>query len=171
MSENTVSTADIRLVPIEPKHTPFLRELYFTTRYDIDRAPISDDQRHQLKQMQFDAQHRYYQQHYASASFDLICRDNKPIGRIYVDVRQEEVRLIDISLLPEYRNQGIGRQLLIDCQHTAQKAGLPLRLRVEPDNPALRLYRRLGFQVIADEQTNLHMEWTPDSKPTEQADG
>lgn len=152
---------DVLMVPEEPKDKDFLRELYFTTRYDIDRAPVEESKKRQLKQIQFEAQYAHYKRHYSGASFDLVCEGDRPIGRIYVDVRSDEVRLIDIALLPEYRGLGIGRRLLRECQEKALAANLPLRLRVEPDNPALRLYQRMGFKVIADEQVNLHMEWLP----------
>ena len=154
----------VQLIPIQPKDKAFLRALYATTRYDIDLAPVSEQQKTLLKEQQFEAQHNHYQTHFGSASFDLVCIDERPVGRLYVDDREDEVRLIDIALLPEFRGRGIGQQLLTNCQERARQLGLPLRLRVEPDNPALRLYERLGFRLIADEQINLHLEWTPTAK-------
>ena len=62
--------------------------------------------------MQFQAQHRFYQEHFSGAAFDIIELASKPIGRLYVERRAEEIRIIDIALLPPYRGQGIGRALL-----------------------------------------------------------
>ena len=152
---------DIQTVPEEAKDKTFLRELYFSTRYDIDRAPLDEFQKQQLKEVQFEAQYNHYKKHYSKANFDLICDGDRPIGRLYIDVRTDEVRLIDIAIVPTYRGMGIGTKYLMKCKEIALAHNLPLRLRVEPDNPALRLYRKLGFQVIADEQVNFHMEWLP----------
>jgi len=113
--------------------------------------------------MQFKAQHTHYQQYFTNATFDVILRDNEAIGRIYIEVNDDEIRLIDIALLPEYRGQGIGANLIDQLLQKSREISLPIRLRVEPDNPALRLYQCLGFRTIADEQTNLQMEWIPAS--------
>ena len=34
-----------------------------------------------------------------------------------------------------------------------------MTLQVEPYNPAVRLYQRLGFRVVAQGEVNLFMEW------------
>lgn len=68
------------------------------------------------------------------------------IGRIYVDTRGE-VRLMDVTLLPAWRNQGIGTRLLQALLAYADALGRPASLHVEPFNPAKRMYERAGFAV------------------------
>lgn len=155
------STIEVELRPVIYSDVGFLKELYASTRYDIDRTDMTEDKKKQLKAFQFFAQHQHYRTNFPNASFDLIVQSEKPIGRVYVNETNDEVRLIDIALMPETRGCGIGEKLIREIQRRASECGLPLRLRVEPDNPALRLYERLGFKVIADEQVNLHLEWTP----------
>lgn len=113
-------------------------------------------------QMQFDAQHAYYREHYAGASFDIILVSGRSAGRLYVERASEEFRIIDIALLPEFCNRGIGTTLLKGLQVEAHAARKPLRIHVERFNPALRLYERLGFRQIADRGVYLFMEWSAD---------
>jgi len=46
---------------------------------------------------------------------------------------------------PAYRNAGIGSALLHAVMAEATQAGKPVRIHVETQNPALRLYTRLGL--------------------------
>ena len=69
---------------------------------------------------------------------------------------------MDIALLPEYRNKGIGTAILRDLMDKARQEDLPLVLRVEFFNPAIRLYQRFGF-VKTREVNSVYQEmvWTP----------
>ena len=153
--------------PVGQSDLDFLQRLYGTTRYDLVHSGLSKPEQDQFVAMQFQAQHIHYQNYFKTAVFDLISLDQQPIGRIYVDERSDEIRLIDIALLPEYRKLGIGGAMIRELMERSVATGLPLRLRVEKDNQALRLYQRLGFKAIADEGVNLHLEWIPE----EQEDG
>jgi RimJ/RimL family protein N-acetyltransferase len=85
------------------------------------------------------------------------------VGRLYVDRRTDEMRIIDIALLTEYRRQGIGSRLLREILAEGQAAGLPVRIHVERHNPALRLYYRLGFRKVGDRGVYYLIEWSPDA--------
>lgn len=111
---------------------------------------------------QFNAQHNYYQQVYPDATYDLISKDGEPIGRLYVDRRDDEHRIIDIALLAECRGQGIGRQIMQNLLDEAAAAGKLVRIHVEVNNPAMRLYERLGFQKIEEQGVYWLMEWNPE---------
>jgi GNAT superfamily N-acetyltransferase len=78
--------------------------------------------------MQFDVQHVQHQEHYAGAPFDVILVGGQPAGRLYLHRRDNEIRIIDIALLPEFCNRGIGTTLLHRLQSEAAAAGGP-RLR------------------------------------------
>ena len=133
------------------------REPELATVVDWDAA-----QKAAFVQMQFDAQHAYYQEHYEGAAFDVILVGGQPAGRLYLHRRDDEIRIMDIALLPEYCNRGIGTTLLRGLQSEAA-AGKPLRIHVERFNPALRLYERLGFWQIDDRGVYLFMEWRDDN--------
>ena len=109
--------------------------------------------------MQFAAQAQYYREHYPDTSFDVILLGAEAVGRLYVSRWRDELRIVDIALLPEFCNRGIGTTLLRGLQSEAAAAGKPLRIHVERFNPALRLYERLGFRQIEDKGVYLFMEW------------
>jgi GNAT superfamily N-acetyltransferase len=151
--------AAVALRPIVPHDRSFLLAVYASTR-EPELAALEWDaaQKTAFVRMQFDAQHAYYQEHYAGAAFDIILVDGQPAGRLYVSREDDEIRIVDIALLPEYCNRGIGTTLLKGLQSEAAAAGKPLRIHVERFNPALRLYERLGFRQIDDRGVYLFME-------------
>src|SRR5438045_5130823 len=108
---------------------------------------------------QFDAQSAYYATNYPDASFQIIERDGWPIGRLYVARWEKEIRIVDITLLPEFRGSGVGTKLLRDLQTEARSAGKSLTIHVERFNRALGLYERLGFREVEDKGVYLLMEW------------
>jgi len=157
-----MSAATVSFRTISPDDESFLRQVYASTRLD-ELAPLgwSAEQQAAFLGQQFDAQHRYYQEHYPEAAFQLILLDRLPIGRLYVARQLDQILVIDIALLPEHRNAGIGSRLLRDLLHEGATTGKPVRIHVEKFNPALHLYERLGFAPIADQGVYWFMEWSP----------
>jgi ribosomal protein S18 acetylase RimI-like enzyme len=138
----------------------FLRAVYAGTRAEeLARVPWSDEQKRVFTGMQFAAQDADYRRHYPDAQYSIIEVRGVPAGRLYVDRCEKEIRVIDISLLPEHRRVGIGTKLLRELQDEARTAGKALTIHVEKFNPALRLYQRLGFQQIEDQGVYLFLEW------------
>ena len=66
---------------------------------------------------------------------------------------------IDITLLPQHRSQGLGDALLRDLQDEAAAAGKAVEIYVEKFNPAMHLYRRLGFHTEEDAGVYDRMRW------------
>ena len=152
----------INLRPITPEDEPFLCRLYASTRQEeLAVVPWSDAEKESFLTMQFNAQHVYYQEQFKKAEFLLIEQDDKPIGRLYIDRRKDEIRLVDIALLPRYRRKGIGSMLLKDVLAEGRDKNLPVRIHVEHNNPALALYIQLGFKHIEDQGVYFLMEWVP----------
>ncbi|GAB4186722.1 MAG: GNAT family N-acetyltransferase [Wenzhouxiangellaceae bacterium] len=147
--------------PITTDDQPFLARLYASTREEeLRQVPWSREQKDEFLGMQFQAQHRYYQEHFHKAQFLVIEQDGSAIGRVYLDRREDEIRLIDIALTPDCRGAGLGSQLLLDLLDEARARQLPVRIHVEQFNPAMRLYLRLGFKKIEDQGVYHLMEWT-----------
>jgi GNAT superfamily N-acetyltransferase len=111
--------------------------------------------------MQFDAQHLDYHRNYADADFLVVVIDGEPAGRMYVHRRAGEICLVDIALLAERRGNGTGTALVTELLDEARRTGRRLTLHVEPFNPALRLYLRLGFKPVEEQGVYLLMQWTP----------
>jgi GNAT superfamily N-acetyltransferase len=127
----------------------FVRELYASTRAEeMARVDWSDQARAAFVEQQFTAQRTQYRQHYPSAAFVIIECEGERIGRFYLDRTRSELRLMEITLLPSRRAQGLGTALLGRLLDFGDALGLPVSLHVEPFNPAHRLYARLGFDTI-----------------------
>lgn len=152
----------ISLRPITPEDVSFLAGVYASTRSDeLAVTGWSDEDKAVFCRRQFDAQSAHYAATYPGASFQVIERDGLPIGRLYVARWEKEIRIVDITLLPESRGSGIGTNLLRDLQDEARSAGKSLTIHVERYNPARRLYERLGFKIVEEQQVYLLMRWTP----------
>lgn len=137
----------------------FLAQVYASTREEELRpVPWSDEQKLAFLRMQFEAQHAEYHGRYSDASFEVIELDGTPAGRLYVHRRDREIRILDISLLPDHRGNGAGTSLLENLIRESESAGKPLTIHVESRNPALRLYQRLGFRPIGETGVYLLME-------------
>ena len=109
-------------------------------------------------EMQFDAQRHHYRGNYSDTEWDVILVDGEPAGRLYVSRWPEQVRIVDIALLPEFRGRGVGTKLIGELIEEAEASGRPLRIHVEVNNPARTLYERLGFRPIG-EQTGIYLEF------------
>jgi len=152
----------ITLRPITSEDEPFLFRVYASTREEeLSVVPWSEAQKAAFLQMQFQAQHAFYAENYTRAQFDVILLDDVPAGRLYVDRREHEIRIVDIALLPDYRRQGIGTLLLQEILTEGTSRGVPVTIHVEMNNPALRLYQRLGFRHVADHGLYYLMQWQP----------
>jgi ribosomal protein S18 acetylase RimI-like enzyme len=146
-----MSAARVARRPIVDEDLPFLLEVYSSTRAEeLAVVPWTPTEKQAFLRMQFEAQHRHYQEHYADASFEVLLVDGEPAGRLYVHRSSGEMRIIDIALLPRFRQQGIGSALLRELLDEATTRCLPVTIHVERNNPALRLYRRLGFEIVSE---------------------
>ena len=137
--------------PIESGDMVFLQSLYADVRAnEFAASGWPPDQIRDFMAMQFKLQHRYYQEHHAGADFLILLREDRPVGRIYWREQGDEACLIDIALLPAERGRGIGSAFLRLLSARADDRGQDIVLHVEPFNPAFRLYRRFGFDVLGD---------------------
>jgi ribosomal protein S18 acetylase RimI-like enzyme len=151
---------DIALRTIEPGDEEFLCRVYASTRTE-ELAPLAwtGEDKAAFLRMQFAAQHRYYQESYTSSRFDVVLVEGRPAGRLYVARWPEELRVIDIALLPEFRRRGIGTDLLRGLMEEASARGVAVRIHVERQNPALALYEKLGFRLLEDRGVYRFLEW------------
>lgn len=136
----------VALRPAGDDDREFLLQLYASTRIG-EKTLIGweSEQWDEFMRMQFKFQHAWYMQNYLHSSFDVVILADVPVGRFYVNRLADEIRIIDISLLPEYRGRGVGERLMSDVLREGNERSIPVSLHVEGNNPALALYRRLGF--------------------------
>lgn len=160
---NRIMAIDLRTI-IEDD-ADFLYSVYASTRADeMARVDWTTEQQEAFLHMQFNAQSQFYIANYPGAEFQVITLNDQPIGRLYIHGREDEIRIMDIALLPEYRNLGIGSVLLQNILKRGKNLNLPVSIHVEQFNPAMRLYKRMGFYPKEDKGVYLLMEWSPTRK-------
>lgn len=152
----------------DPAEMAFLLDLYASSREE-ELALVSwgEGEQEAFLQMQFWAQHRSYKENYPGAEFLIIEMSGETIGRLYLHRRSDEIRIMDISLMPAWRNLGIGSQLLGDVLDEGRRSSRRVSIHVEIFNPARRLYERLGMRPVADRGVYLLMEWQPPQSPVD----
>lgn len=145
----------------------FLRDLYRSTRAaEVAAAGFDSLTAALFLNSQFDFQCRHFDAHYTlDGQRIVVTAQDQPIGRIElwmsdVDGRPD-LRVVDISLLPEWHGQGLGAALLAAVQQAAAAEGRSVSLHVDKLNHAYRLYTRLGFRKAADTGASWRMEWWP----------
>lgn len=165
-AEDEALLADVSLRPETEADMPFLSALYASTRAEeLQQVPWSDEQKREFLAWQFDSQHKHYLEHYPDCDFQVIERGGEPVGRLYLDEWDEELRLVDVALVPEVRGEGLGGALLRRILERGRRAGKAVSIHVEYNNPALRLYRRLGFQHVDSNGVYYLMRWEPPAEP------
>jgi ribosomal protein S18 acetylase RimI-like enzyme len=148
----------------------FLFRLYASTRQEeVSAWGWSAAQQTAFLQMQFQAQRRGYAAEYPDAEPRIILADDEPVGRILVHRTEGDMRLVDIAILPEQRNRGVGTTFLRDLIAESESTGRPLKLQVAKGNRAARLYERLGFSRVSEDQVYLQMERNPDLRIDERS--
>lgn len=171
MSGESPAPSEITLRPVEPDDYDFLLDVYASTRAEeMAMVPWTDQQRHVFVQSQFDAQQDHYRTHYPTGIHCIILVDGRQVGRLYVARLDQEIRIIDITLLQRERNLGIGSYLLKQLMDEAKRAGKIARIFVEQFNPSLRLFERLGFSATEQHGIHLLMEWCPGGNPKDKGD-
>ncbi|HET9712356.1 MAG TPA: GNAT family N-acetyltransferase, partial [Pyrinomonadaceae bacterium] len=121
-----------------------------------------DSQKDAFIRWQYQMQKQEYDARYPDARYDVILVDGVPAGRIWVGADETQIRLLDIAVIPEFQNRGVGTYLLRQLIDEAGLTGKALRHMVFILNEnASRFYERLGFKTIEDVGGYLHMEWLP----------
>jgi ribosomal protein S18 acetylase RimI-like enzyme len=156
-----IYSEQITLRPVTEADLNFLFSVYASTReQEMALVPWTPEQKEAFVRMQFEAQRRHYAAEHPQAQHAVICLDQSPVGRIYFDPTTETFHILDVTVLPEYRNRGIGSTLLSRTLEQARAVGKPVTIYVETYNPSLRLFERLGFARAQENGLNLLMKWT-----------
>lgn len=154
----------ISLRPVNPADDDFILSVYASTRAaELAQVPWSPEQKDAFVRMQFVAQKQHYAATYPKASHEIICTNEgtSPVGRIYMDRGADALHILDITILPPYRNAGIGSFLLRQLMAEAAACGKPVTIYVESFNPALGLFAGLGFQKDQEQGFHFLMKWSP----------
>lgn len=119
---------------------------------DFAEVPIPPAQLEMLMEIQYAGQKQTYGTQYPDGH-EIVLLDGNPIGRFWVYAGPGEHRLVDISLMPEHRNQGIGTGLVTEAIAAARAAGARLCCSVAVTNEgSLRFHQRLGFAIVGEDE-------------------
>ena len=152
----------IQLRPVEEKDDSFIEEVYGSTRQDeLNLTNWPEQQKKAFIIMQSMAQLAEYKKNYPGAAYEIIIYKKKQAGRFYTWENDNEIRLIDITLLPLFRGKGIGTFLLKELIKKSNSVQKKISLHVDPVNPALQLYWRLGFIHIKNNGRHYYMVRNP----------
>jgi ribosomal protein S18 acetylase RimI-like enzyme len=157
-----------KLRPCRTADMPFLRRLYRRSR-EAELLPTGwpEDMKRQFCDQQFAAQHADYLRRYPAAAFLIIVGEHGPAGRLYLARTGDDLRLVDVSLLPTCRSRGFGTALLAMLQAHARDMGCGIELSVAMDNArAEALYRRHGFVDCGTGPTHRTMRWQAAPSPS-----
>ena len=147
---------------------PFLLTVYASVRNDeMALVSWSDEQKRAFLEMQLQAQHNYHLSCYPNASYSIIKLKEQPIGRLYVERQEDKIKILDITVLPEYRNRGVGTKLIAEILQEGEQSEKPVQIYIENYNQSSNLFLRLGFQPIAEEGINVLWQWNPGATSAE----
>lgn len=148
------------LRPVQEEDETLLLEIYSSSRADeLALIPWDAAQKQAFLQMQFSAQQKHYRAYFPHATHEMILADGQPVGRLYVDRRDTEVRILDITLLPQARGRGIGTHILLNLMKEAEQRKKLCSIYVESFNRSLGLFQRLGFVKKEESGASWLMEW------------
>lgn len=163
MMELQFNDESIGLRHFSERDIPFLKNVYFSSRENELKQvqQWTDEMKQIFLTQQFEAQHEYYQKNYTAAKFFVIEKSKEPIGRLYyVENFDGTIRIIDIAILPKFQKKGLGTSILNGIFERAKAIKQPVTIHVESFNPAMNLYKRLGFQKISETNGVYHLlQW------------
>lgn len=138
----------------------FAAALYSTTRDDLRQMPAAPAMIEQLIAMQRRMQSHGYRQAFPHAAYLVLQHGDTAIGRLVIERRGAQLRLVDIAIVPAARGQGAGGAVLRGLQALADAEQLQIHLGVNRNNPGARkLYLQLGFRVHAQDEVQEQLVW------------
>jgi GNAT superfamily N-acetyltransferase len=160
------------LRPYDVSDDPFLYDVFATTwQSEVAALPNQKLARHVLRIQHIAQERRFSALHPGQQRFVVLADGGRPAGRLYVHQDCEVTRIVDLTLMPEFRSRGVGTRIVRDLCRLAARDGHTLSLRAGRRNARLSdLYSRLGFKLVAVDDLDNHFEWTDPSSERADAD-
>lgn len=151
----------ISLRRAEPDDDDLMLALYASTRAEeMALVPWTETQKNQFLRMQFEAQRDHYQRTNPEGELYVVLSGGQAAGRLWLARKPDEIKILDVTILPALRNAGIGGHLLRTLLTEAAQTRKKVTVYVEHFNPSIKFFERLGF--VAGETQGIHtlMTWT-----------
>ncbi|MEO5710463.1 MAG: GNAT family N-acetyltransferase [Nocardioidaceae bacterium] len=152
------------LRPCTEADDAFVYDVFCTTwESEVAALPNQNLAQHVLR-IQHIAQERRFAARYPQHQRFLVLEDGEPAGRLYVHETDSTMHVVDLTLMPGFRDRGIGTRIFHDLFRHAEAAGQSITLRVERRNErATMLYSSLGFDLVTVDDLDNFFEWRPTS--------
>jgi RimJ/RimL family protein N-acetyltransferase len=155
-----MSNDGVTFRPAGPDDESFLLEVYASTReQELAMTGWNQAQQDAFIRTQFAAQQQHYRAYYPQGDHRIILMSGQAVGRLYTAEDEEEIRILDITVLPSHRNAGIGSPIIKGLLARAGETGKLVRIYIETYNRSIQLFERLGFARIEDDGVNALFEW------------
>ncbi len=103
-------------------------------------------------------QDKFFSDDFETGQLQLIKFLGKPVGYLQLNQSPSEIYIVNVLILPEFQNQGLGSQIINDLILKAKNAGQSLKLGVFKVNTrAKNLYVSLGFKTYEETETHYLM--------------
>jgi GNAT superfamily N-acetyltransferase len=159
-SMSTNMSTNVTLRPAGPEDEGFIIEAYGSTRErELADVPWSPEQKQAFIEMQHAAQQAHYRKFYPEGEQSVILWGGRPVGRVYVARIEKQIRILDITVLPGYRNRRVGSTIIKELMSEGERTGKPVAIMVESYNPSLALFERLGFTQGETKGAHVLMEY------------
>lgn len=156
------SLGKITTRPSVAEDSAFMLELYASTSKDVlDDLGWTIGSQRTFVIMQAQTEEWNRARLYPGMDRLTICVDDMPVGRLLVCMRNNMLHLVDLSLLPRFRGNGIGTQLMTEILEEARNARVPVKVKVRKESGAIRFVERLGFATPTDLGTTVELTWMP----------
>jgi ribosomal protein S18 acetylase RimI-like enzyme len=150
----------IGLRPATPEDSAFLFSVYRSSRLDdLTTLNWTGEQIEDFLAKQYEAQERFCKNDYPHAEELIVLRAGDPVGQMMIERGEREIRMVDLALLPEHRNAGIGTYLIGRLLADAEKSGSSFRVQVMRSNAAVGLFERLGLVRTGETGSHYQLEW------------
>jgi ribosomal protein S18 acetylase RimI-like enzyme len=162
---------NVRFRAVQASDMAILADIYASAREtELARVAWSMEAKRQFLEQQCRLQDEHYRRHYPGADLLLVLLDERPAGRVYVHRTCDDIRLMEITLLPPFRGKGLARSLLAELIEESQRGQIQLSLHVESDNPAREWYERLGFRLVEERGVYWYMVRLPQQASAPESD-
>ena len=132
---------------------------YDSVRENFAPLGLGETDLNNLLESQFQAQAEDYRRNYPLAVNEVILYENVPAGRLISSTEDGDIHVLDIIIIGEYRNRGIGGKIFKNLFEQSRRTAMPVRIYVEKINRAVNFYEKLGFQKVEDVISHFKMEW------------
>ena len=147
----------------------FVYDVFSTTwESEVAALPNQNLAQHVLR-IQHIAQERRFASRYPGLQRFIVVQDGQPAGRLYVHESDALLEVVDLTLMPSFRDHGIGTRIFHDLFEYATSEGQTISLRVERRNErATMLYSQLGFDLVTVDDLDNYFEWVPATAATKE---